>query len=69
MSQIIKACGSLEFSQLAPLTDEAEEYRTASKMGLAGRFTKHVCDAVTKTLSITTNLSNIKFGDYQALPN
>ena len=37
-------------------------------MGLTGRFTKHVCDAVTKTLSIT-NLSNIKFGDYQALPN
>lgn len=68
MSQIIEACGSLELIQLAPLTDEAEDYRTASEMGLAGRFTKHVCDAVTKTPSIT-NLSKIKFGDYQALPN
>lgn len=42
MRQIIEPCDSLELSQLVPLTDEAEDYRTASKMGLMGRFTKHV---------------------------
>lgn len=67
-ADVIEACNSVDFSQLVPLTDEAEDHRTASEMGLTGRFTKHVCDAVTKALSVT-HLSNMKFGDYQALPN
>lgn len=67
-ADVIEACNSVDFSQLVPLTDEAEDHRTASEMGLTGRYTKHVCDAVTKALSVT-HLSNMKFGDYQALPN
>ncbi|ODM14483.1 hypothetical protein SI65_10105 [Aspergillus cristatus] len=66
-SDVIRACASLDLSQLVSLTDEVEEYRTASELGLTGRFSKHVCDAVMKALSVT-HLSNMKFGDYQALP-
>ena len=40
----------------------------SGEMGLTGRFSQHACDTVTKALSVA-HLSDVKFGDYQALPN
>ena len=64
---VLQACSTLNLSQPVPLTDDrSEDFLVGSELGLTGRFSKHICDAVTKALSIT-NLSNLKFGDYQVL--
>lgn len=40
----------------------------SGEMGLMGQLSQHACDTVTKALSVA-HLSDIKFGDYQALLN
>ncbi|PWY84593.1 hypothetical protein BO94DRAFT_566707 [Aspergillus sclerotioniger CBS 115572] len=66
---VLQACGAIDLSQHVPLTgDQTENHVIGSELGLTGRFSKHVSDAVTKALSVT-HLSGLKFGDYQALPN
>ena len=40
----------------------------SGEMGLTGQLSQHACDTVTKALSVA-HLSDIKFGDYQALLN
>ncbi|EHA21124.1 hypothetical protein ASPNIDRAFT_123131, partial [Aspergillus niger ATCC 1015] len=43
-----------------------ETFAVGSGLGLTGRFSKHICDAVTKALSVTS-LSHLRFGDYQTI--
>ncbi|GIJ98445.1 hypothetical protein Aspvir_000562 [Aspergillus viridinutans] len=46
-------------------SDDNEHFRVGSKLGLVGRFHKHICDAVAKALSVT-ELARLAFGDFQA---
>ncbi|PYI10207.1 hypothetical protein BO78DRAFT_306364 [Aspergillus sclerotiicarbonarius CBS 121057] len=65
-SDVLQACATVDLSQHVPLTDDqTENHALGSELGLTGRFSKHICDAVSKALSVT-HLSSLKFGDYQA---
>lgn len=64
---VLQACSGLDLSLPVPLTDDqSENFIVGSELGLTGRFSKHICDAVTKALP-ATNLSNLKCGDCQVL--
>ncbi|RAL02462.1 uncharacterized protein BO80DRAFT_403971 [Aspergillus ibericus CBS 121593] len=65
-TDVRQACNELDLSQMILATDESEEWRTGTELGLTGRFAKHVGDAVMKALSVT-DLSDVKFGDYQTI--
>ena len=65
-SEVLEACDSLDLSRKLSSTDETEDWRLGSELGLTGRFAKHVGDAVTKALSVT-ELAGVKFGDYQCV--
>ena len=67
-AEVIAACASLDLNVHVPITDdrdEGEHFAVGNELGLTGRFTKHVCDAVSKVLSVTS-LSAFTFGDYLA---
>lgn len=67
-AEVMAACSSLDLSAHVPITDDrddGERFAVGSELGLTGRFAKHVCDAVSKVLSVTS-LSDFSFGDYQA---
>lgn len=64
---VLQACSGLDLSLPVPLTDDqSENFIVGCELGLTGRFSKHICDVVTKALPVT-NLPNLKFGDYQVL--
>lgn len=63
---VLEASDSLDLSHPIPYTDDvSESYVVGSELGLTGRFSKNVCDPVSKVLA-TTCLSHLKFGDYQS---
>lgn len=68
--QVSTLCNSLNIDANANVSvtddsDDNEHFLVGSKLGLAGRFYKHVCDAVAKALSVT-DLAHLAFGDFQA---
>lgn len=69
---MLTTCASHDPSRLIPITDgsnESERYAVRCGREVAGRFVKHVCDAVLKVLAVTSpSLSDddLLFGDYQA---
>lgn len=64
------ALQSLDLSANVSLTDDPANERniTGCELGLTTRFFKHVCDVVSKALSVS-NLPNIRFGDIQCVGN
>ncbi|KAJ5800196.1 uncharacterized protein N7518_002264 [Penicillium psychrosexuale] len=63
---VLEASDSLDLSHPVPYTDDvSESYVVGSGLGLTGRFSKNVCDPVSKVFA-TTCLSHLKFGDYQS---
>ncbi|KAJ6188727.1 hypothetical protein N7519_003635 [Penicillium mononematosum] len=63
---VLEASDSLDLSHPVPYTDDvSESYIVGSELGLTGRFSKNVCDPVSKVFA-TTGLSHLKFGDYQS---
>ncbi|KAJ5413342.1 hypothetical protein N7465_005647 [Penicillium sp. CMV-2018d] len=63
---VLEASDSLDLSHPVPYTDDvSESYVVGSELGLTGRFSKNVCDPVSKVFA-TTCLSHLKFGDYQS---
>ncbi|KAG2002872.1 hypothetical protein GB937_009408, partial [Aspergillus fischeri] len=63
---VLEASASLDLSHPVPYTDDvSESYVVGSTLGLNGRFSKNVCDPVSKVFA-TTCLSYLKFGDYQS---
>lgn len=69
-TQVLDAVASLNFTDLVSLTDvvEGDFYFVGSDLGLTTRFARHVCDPVSKALSVTN--VPLQFGDLQALrPN
>ncbi|RHZ64418.1 uncharacterized protein CDV56_101264 [Aspergillus thermomutatus] len=66
--QVLTLCNSLNLDEKVSVTDDSdanEHFLVGSKLGLAGRFYKHMCDAVAKVLSVT-ELAHLTFGDFQA---
>jgi hypothetical protein len=68
--QVSTLCNSpnLDLDANVPVTDDSddnEHFLVGSKLGLAGRFHKYICDAVAKALS-ATDLAHLAFGDFQA---
>ncbi|KAJ5939874.1 hypothetical protein N7516_000042 [Penicillium verrucosum] len=62
---VLEASDSLDLSHPVPYTDDVSEtYVVGSELGLTGRFSKNVCDPVSKVFA--TCLSHLKFGDYQS---
>lgn len=54
-TDVLQACASMDLSGQVPLTgDFSEEFVIESKLGLTGRFTKNVCDAVSKAFDHTS---------------
>ncbi|CAG8906122.1 unnamed protein product [Penicillium egyptiacum] len=69
-TQVREAVASLDFTGLVSLTDavEGDFYFVGSELGLTTRFARHVCEPVSKALSVTN--VPLQFGDLQALrPN
>ncbi|KAJ5794954.1 hypothetical protein N7457_001553 [Penicillium paradoxum] len=63
---VLEVSDSLDLSHPVPYTDDiSESYVVGSELGLTGRFSKNVCDPVSKVFA-TTGLSHLKFGDYQS---
>ncbi|KAJ5967787.1 hypothetical protein N7501_004035 [Penicillium viridicatum] len=63
---VLEASAPLDLSHPVPYTDDvSENYVVGSELGLTGRFSKNVCDPVSKVFA-TTCLSHLKFGDYQS---
>ncbi|KAJ5356346.1 hypothetical protein N7517_010955 [Penicillium concentricum] len=63
---VLEASDSLDLSHPVPYTDDvSESYVVGSELGLTGRFSKNVCDPVSKVFA-TTCLSHLKFSDYQS---
>lgn len=65
--QALDACNSITFTTDVSVTDspEGDLYFVGSELGLTTRFARHVCDAVSKALSVS-NLP-LQFGDIQAI--
>ncbi|KAJ5229439.1 hypothetical protein N7489_010147 [Penicillium chrysogenum] len=65
--QALEACSSITFTGDVSVTDspEGDLYFVGSELGLTTRFARHVCDAVSKALSVS-NLP-LQFGDMQAI--
>jgi hypothetical protein len=69
-TQVRDAVASLNFTDLVSLTDavEGDSYYVGSELGLTTRFARHICDPVSKAMSVTN--VPLRFGDLQALrPN
>ena len=63
---VLEASAPLDLSYPVPYTDDvSESYVVGSELGLTGRFSKNVCDPVSKVFA-TTCLPHLKFGDYQS---
>lgn len=63
---VLEASASLDLSHPVPYTDDvSENYVVGSELGLIGRFSKNVCDPVSKVFATTCH-SHLKFGDYQS---
>ncbi|KAJ5521665.1 hypothetical protein N7527_005780 [Penicillium freii] len=65
--QALEACNSLTFTSDISVTDspKGDLYFVGSELGLTTRFARHVCDAVSKALSVSNLL--LQFGDMQAI--
>ncbi|KAJ5213600.1 hypothetical protein N7449_000769 [Penicillium cf. viridicatum] len=65
--QALEACNSITFTRDVSVTDspEGDLYFVGSELGLTTRFARHVCDAVSKALSVSNLL--LQFGDMQAI--
>ncbi|RHZ51202.1 hypothetical protein CDV55_100908 [Aspergillus turcosus] len=66
--QVLTLCNTLNLDANVSITDDSdtnERYVVGSELGLTGRFSKSICDAVAKVLSVT-ELAHLTFGDFQA---
>lgn len=69
VTEVLSTYNDLDLSTLVSITDDqdlSERFAIGCEPGLTTRFAKHVCDAVSKVMSVVPGLSHLTFGTYKA---
>lgn len=69
LTEALSTYNDLDLSTLVSITDDqdlSERFAIGCEPGLTTRFAKHVCDAVSKVMSVVPGLSHLTFGTYKA---
>lgn len=68
-AEVLSTYNDLDLSALVSLTDDrdvSERFAIGCELGLTTRFAKHLCDAVSKVMSVVPGISHLTFGTYKA---